>query len=216
MRPPRGGQQLHRRVHCEGPHPVHQGLQEQVAADQGPKSNPGTATPRPPLPLQQEQDHRQGDPDLPVVAGPADDGQHRVQKAAAQMGLDPVQDRQLRRLHGLSPSHLRPVRPAVFVQHHITDLPQGRNGFFRPLRRCAQIRTEFPYFCPRPLTSPGERGRILQNWIAQIEARRPSVPHRQGQAAAGRERVRRRSAEMMPVLSVLGRREYLPDCHKPL
>ena len=139
------------------------------------------------------------------IAGPADRRQHSVQKAAAQMGLDPVQDRQLRRLHGLSPSHLRPVRRAVFVQHHITDLPQAAMVFsvrFADVHKSGQ---NFPYFCPRPLTSPGERGRILQNWIAQIEARRPSVPHRQGQAAAGRERVRRRSAEMMPVLSVLGR-----------
>ena len=65
-------------------------------------------TPRPPLPLQQEQDRRQGDPDLPVVTGPADDGQHRVQKAAAQMGLDPVQHRQFRLKHRLT-SSLRPV-----------------------------------------------------------------------------------------------------------
>ncbi|CAN4047428.1 hypothetical protein LEFCBN_LEFCBN_06615, partial [Dysosmobacter welbionis] len=56
-----------------------------------------------PAVLPQKQQHRrQQDPNLSVVADPADPRHHRVQKIAAQMGLEPVQHRQFRRLHHTS------------------------------------------------------------------------------------------------------------------
>ena len=53
-----------------------------------------------PLVSDEEQHQSQDDPQLAVVRCPADDRQHRVQKAAAQMGLDPVQDAKFHCLHG--------------------------------------------------------------------------------------------------------------------
>ena len=50
--------------------------------------------------LPQHQKQRQQYPHFSVVAGPADSGQHRVQKAAAQVILHPIQDEKFRRLHG--------------------------------------------------------------------------------------------------------------------
>ena len=58
-----------------------------------------------------------------VVADPADPRHHRVQKIAAQMGLEPVQHRQFRRLHHTSTLLSRRLR-RVCKEHHTTFSPQ--------------------------------------------------------------------------------------------
>ena len=92
---------------------------------------------------------------------------------------------------------------SLAASYHI--FPQAAMPFASFFADLHKSRKTFPYFWKQALTSPGNVVGYLQNWIAQIEARRSSVPLRQGQAAAGRERVRRRSAGTMPVLPALGR-----------
>ena len=72
---------------------------------------------------QKQQHRRQQDPNLSMVADPADPRHHRVQKIAAQMGLEPVQHRQFRRLHHTSTLLLPALAPCV-REHHTTFSPQ--------------------------------------------------------------------------------------------
>ena len=99
----RRNQQFHQSIHRKGTDTSDQGFEDHVAADkiQHQADSHGRAVL--PLVFDEKQHHRQDDPQLSVVGGPADDRQHRVQKSAAKVRLYPIQCRKFRHLHGTSP-----------------------------------------------------------------------------------------------------------------
>ena len=95
----RWNQQLHHRMDGKGTDAAHQGLEQHITADKVQHQSAGHRRAVLPLCSKQKQHRRQDDPQFPVISGPADGRKHNIQKAAAQMRLYPIEDRQFNRLH---------------------------------------------------------------------------------------------------------------------